>query len=317
MSERIATVEDLVAAREARGLAPEDVMRQLKLAPRQLRALEAGDWPALPGHAFVRGVLRGYGRMLDVDVEPLVASMSATVHAADLRPAASLDQPLPSRSMLGFGSGGSGSRLAWALLIALAVLAFALFFAGGRIAEVGSWLSREPAAQVPAEADAQPAQAPASTSQPGTTTETLPLAPLQAPSGAGSDAPAQPGSPQGSSAVAAASVTDAVSALQASAGGAAPAAGPATADAPAAPGGAAAVPLLRLSFQVESWLEVRRDNRVLQSGNQAAGSVRELPVEGATAFVVGNAAGVRAEFQGKPLDLAPHTRGSVARFTLP
>ena len=28
-------------------------------------------------------------------------------------------------------------------------------------------------------------------------------------------------------------------------------------------------------------------------------------------------AGVRAEFQGAPFDLAPHTRGSVARFTLP
>lgn len=147
MSERIATVQDLIAAREARGFAPEDVMRQLKLHPRQLHALEAGDWHALPGQAFVRGVLRGYGRMLEVDVEPLVEAMSATLHAADLRPAASLDEPLPSRSMLGFGSGGSGSRVAWILLLAAGVLVLAFFFGGSDLGGVGSWLSRENAVE--------------------------------------------------------------------------------------------------------------------------------------------------------------------------
>ena len=67
----------------------------------------------------------------------------ATVHTADLRPAASLDQPLPSRSMLGFGSGGSGSRIAWVLLLAVGVLALALFFGGANLGGIGSWLARD------------------------------------------------------------------------------------------------------------------------------------------------------------------------------
>ncbi|HWS76737.1 MAG TPA: helix-turn-helix transcriptional regulator, partial [Quisquiliibacterium sp.] len=197
MSDRITSVEELVAAREARGLGPDDVMRQLKLAPKQLRAIEQGDWPALPGHAFVRGVLRGYGRMLGVDVEPLVEAMSATVHTADLRPAASLDQPLPSRSMLGFGSGGSGSRIAWVLLLAVGVLALALFFGGANLGGIGSWLARDSAPEAASDGGSRPA--PAEGGAAGTTTEAVPIAPPAAAPGAAEPArdaapvPAPPG----------------------------------------------------------------------------------------------------------------------------
>lgn len=75
--------------------------------------------------------------------------------------------------------------------------------------------------------------------------------------------------------------------------------------------------MLRLSFEREAWLEARRDGKVLVSGNQPAGSTRELPIDGTTALVIGNAAAVRAEFAGRPLDLTPHVRGSVARLNLP
>jgi cytoskeleton protein RodZ len=315
VSERIATVQDLVAAREARGLAPEDVMRQLKLHPKQLRALEAGEWAALPGQAFVRGVLRGYGRMLDVDVEPLVESMSATVHAADLRPAASLDQPLPSRSMLGFGSGGSGSRVAWIVLLAAGVLVLAIFFGGSDLGGVGSWLSRDRAAEVPAEQSE--AQQPATEQgAPGTTTETVTLAPL-AP--ARSDASTAASPPDAAQAASAAQAGQA----GAVAGVAAPSASPSPAQPPApqadaaSAGAAATGKSLRLVFEREAWLEAKRDGKVLVSGTQPAGSMRELSIEGPTVLVIGNASGVRAEFGGQPFDLAPHVRGSVARLTLP
>ena len=333
MSERIATVEDLVAAREARGLGPGDVMRQLKLAPKQLDALERGDWAALPGQAFVRGMLRAYGRMLEVDVEPLVEAMSATVHAADLRPAASLDEPLPSRSMLGFGSGGSGSRIAWALLLAVGVIALALFFGGANLGGVGSWLAREPAPAAGSEATTSgvpPADTPADAGPAGTTTETLPLAPLvpapaeSAP--AEGAAPAAPASPAGG-APAAAPQSDAgaqgnplvtlVSQTPPVTADTATAPQPADAGVAASPATPASVPTLRLAFERESWMEARRDGKVLLSGTQAAGSSRELPIDGRTALVIGNAASVRAEFAGKPLDLAAHTRGSVARLSLP
>ena len=327
MSERIATVENLVAAREARGLGPDDVMRQLKLAPRQLQALEHGDWGALPGHAFVRGMLRAYGRMLDADVEPLVEAMSSTVHAADLRPAASLDEPLPSRSMLGFGSGGSGNRIAWIVLLAVGVLALALFFGGANLGGVGSWLARDPAPA--AGTDAAPAQdAPADAGPAGTTTETIPLAPLtpapSEPAPGEGVAPAAPVSPSGEApgsgrvaeaGVAGAPLVGLVS--TATPTQPAPAQGAAPDGAAAADAGAKASPTLRLVFERDAWVEARRDGKVVFSGTQAAGSAREVPIDGRTALVIGNAAGVRAEFAGKPLDLAAHTRGSIARLSLP
>jgi len=57
----------LAAAREAAGLSIDAVAGQLKLAPRQVRAIEAGDFAALPGRTFVRGFARNYARLLGLD----------------------------------------------------------------------------------------------------------------------------------------------------------------------------------------------------------------------------------------------------------
>ena len=141
MSEAISSIEELVAAREARGLSADDICLQLKLAPRQLLALEAGDWAALPGLAFIRAVLRAYGRLLQLDVSPLVDTLPSTVAPADLRPSVSLDEPMRTGSMLGFSSGGSGSRFAWSLLGVIGVIALALFFGGSSLEGMQSWLA--------------------------------------------------------------------------------------------------------------------------------------------------------------------------------
>ena len=175
MADAIHSPEELAAAREARGMGLQDVSRDLKLAVRQLEALERGDWSVLPGLAFVRGALRGYGRLLGVDVERLLARVSEGVKPAELRPASTLDQPLPTRSLLGFGEGGSGSRLAWAGLALLAVLALAAFFgAGAPMSSIESWLVRvqeaahstepetsEAERAQPAEAQSAPVETPA------------------------------------------------------------------------------------------------------------------------------------------------------------
>ncbi|WP_287367560.1 helix-turn-helix transcriptional regulator, partial [Thauera sp.] len=54
----------LRAAREARGESVSEVAFALKLNPRQIAALEADNFSALPGMAFVRGFLRNYARYL-------------------------------------------------------------------------------------------------------------------------------------------------------------------------------------------------------------------------------------------------------------
>lgn len=65
----------LRAEREQRGLSVAEVARQLKLAPRQVEALESDDHAALPGDLFVRGFLRNYARLFDFDPGAFGVSM--------------------------------------------------------------------------------------------------------------------------------------------------------------------------------------------------------------------------------------------------
>lgn len=67
----------LRAEREQRRLSVAEVARQLMLAPRQVEALERDDHAALPGDLFVRGFLRNYARLLDVDLDGCAVSTRA------------------------------------------------------------------------------------------------------------------------------------------------------------------------------------------------------------------------------------------------
>lgn len=80
----------LAAAREAMGLSVEQVADQLKLAPRQVVAIEQGDFDALPNRAVTRGFIRAYAKAVRLDPAPLVAMVEvegAVGHAdATVRP---------------------------------------------------------------------------------------------------------------------------------------------------------------------------------------------------------------------------------------
>lgn len=65
----------LAAQREAMGWTVEQVADQLKLAVRQVVAIEAGDSAALPGPAVVRGFVRAYAKIVRLDPMPLVAKI--------------------------------------------------------------------------------------------------------------------------------------------------------------------------------------------------------------------------------------------------
>lgn len=133
----IATAAELAAVREARGWTVQEAAQRMRLATRQIHALEQGHWTELPGGTFVRGALRGYGRLLGVGVEPLIDTLGAAGQPSDLRSAASLSEPMPRADGLDF-SGSSGGRRNWILLVVVtvaALAAFALFF--GRSAPVG------------------------------------------------------------------------------------------------------------------------------------------------------------------------------------
>lgn len=82
---------------------------------------------------------------------------------------------------------------------------------------------------------------------------------------------------------------------------------------PAAPGNRRIV----LKFEGTSWVQIRgRDGKVLLSQLNPAGS--ERTVEGRPPFelVIGNAQQVRLSYDDRQVDLAPHVKVEVARFTL-
>lgn len=65
-------------AREARNMSVFEVAQSLKFSARQIEALEADDYAALPqGATFVRGFVRGYAKLLKLDPDRLLAMLDA------------------------------------------------------------------------------------------------------------------------------------------------------------------------------------------------------------------------------------------------
>src|SRR2546430_5968989 len=77
----------LRGAREAAGLSLDQVAQQLKLAPRQVKALEDESFGELPGRTFSRGFVRNYARLLHLDAQDLLA------HLPDVSQAPALESP--------------------------------------------------------------------------------------------------------------------------------------------------------------------------------------------------------------------------------
>ncbi len=115
--------ELLAARRNELRLTLEEVSQRLKLAPRQIAALEANDFGSLPGMASVRGFIRSYARLLELDPALLLAMMSN-----EANPAADpivLRRPLPSRGFPGRRyAPSSGHRRGSRRLSSLALLVF-------------------------------------------------------------------------------------------------------------------------------------------------------------------------------------------------
>ncbi len=343
----VSSVEQLVAARQARGLGASDIAAKLGMTTRQIEAIESGSWQALPGHAFVRGALRAYGKTVGVDIQPLLATLGGQVRAPELRASASLDSAMPRGGSM--SSGGSLGRMAWILVGVVAVIAMAFYFSrpfesgGSAMADASSssrnadrGASQAGSASAPGDASAgvrSPAGERAADAR-GSTAPLVPLAPL---------APLAPMTPAGgaaSDATSGASRNDALGAGVPAQGVATPTAGtpsvalaspsgagagaaqsPSQASRPAtsSPGSAAGsgVETLHLHFERDSWVDIREaDGAVLLFGIQPAGSSRELKGRKPFTFTLGNAQYVSLERAGKPVDLSARSRQGVARFTL-
>ncbi|WP_242006795.1 helix-turn-helix domain-containing protein [Aerolutibacter ruishenii] len=73
--------EQLRRAREAAGLSIEAVSSRSRMPVRVIHAIEAEDWDTLGAPVFIRGQLRSYARLLDVDLGPQLQPSQATASA--------------------------------------------------------------------------------------------------------------------------------------------------------------------------------------------------------------------------------------------
>lgn len=280
----------LRAAREARGLSIAEVAQSLKFAPRQLEALEQDRFDLLPGGTFVRGMVRSYARLLKLAPEPMLESMSGRFQAPDADTlAARYSQPVP------FSDGARRSTFVY-LGLSLAVLAL-----GGGIAY--QWYREHNAATqlAAAKRSAERRAAAVSKPAPAPATAVTPTAVASAPR-AQPKAVEEPPRAEPVVKVAAAQKPPVMEK---------------TAPPPVAKT-TTGVHRLVIRCEEEAWIEVKDANeRMLVSSLNPKGAERVVQARGPLTLVIGNAAHVRVMHNDRPVDLTPHTKLAIARFTLP
>ena len=124
--------------RMAAGLSIDAVAQQLKLAPRQVTALESDDFAALPGRTFVRGFVRNYARLLHLDSTAVLAALPEGDAAL------SLDRPSLASTTRTMGElpaelQAKSNAARWAIPLALvAIVAIAAVYEWTRTAPAGT-----------------------------------------------------------------------------------------------------------------------------------------------------------------------------------
>ena len=283
-------------ARERLGLTITEVAHHLKLAPRQVEALEDERYEQLPGVTFVRGMLKTYARLLRLEPEPLLERLAGRFEAPDAsRLAARYSQPVP------FSDSARHSTFVY---LGLSIVVLAL---GGGVAY--QWYSEHKAPAELAQAKRTPATPAAVASAAPAVSRSLPkvaepvvqseltakvAVALEPEKSAQPQKAAQPDKPTQPEKRAIEKVSVAKV---------------------AAPG---SVNRLVIRCEEDAWIEVKDANdRMLVSSLNPKGSERIVRARGPLTLVIGNAAHVQVTHNDRPVDLAAHTKLTIARFTLP
>lgn len=277
----------LAVARDQQGLSVADVARQLRLGVKQIEALEADDYLSLPGNTFVRGFVRNYARLVQIDAEPLLQSLQQRApeqaHAVSAPPSGGEFSPYPSKRWMWYAG-------AVALMMVAAPLLVYLFLSGE---------APQPAPARTVQAPPPPPPLPAVLPPQALPEQSLPLLPplpVPEPLPPAEIAPPQAASPAAANKEPAAANKEPAAVVKE----------------PAAGSGR-----VLLKFDADAWVEVRdKDGRKLFSQLGAAGSEQQIAGMPPLTLVVGNAAYVKVTYNGAPVDLTPHINVNVARLTL-
>jgi cytoskeleton protein RodZ len=275
-SEQTSPGRALAAARAELNLSVADVSQQIKYGVKQIAAIEADDYANLPGTTFVRGMIRSYAKLVQIDAAPLLADLGRR----DIPAPVTVD--LRTSGQEPFLEGGAKSNRIYVLLSLAALLAVAVVAYEWRTnpPNTGEVVTITPkvaksdsseAAAAPAPALAPPSPAPAS---------------MPEPAGAGETRAAQL---RARAAVPAGAAGDSASALK-----------------------RIELEFDQLSW-VEI---KQANGKILLSQLNPAGTRQLIDGVPPFEVVIGNAAKVRLKYDDAPVDLRPYFKVDVARLRL-
>jgi cytoskeleton protein RodZ len=281
-------------AREARGLHLDALAGAIKVAPNKLEALEADRYDQLLDATFARALAQTVCRTLKIDAAPVLALLPRP--GANRLGEGGQNLNAPFYEAQGPASGGDYSGLArpavWGPLLLVII-------AAGVYLMPHDWLASFEARRAALRDRSDPAVASAGVPQVGTVVETVQSTTPTA--GATASLPAPTPAPADTAAPAAMPASTQVAAAETAT------------STPVAP----APKLLQVHVSAQSWIEVIdvRGQSLISRTVQPGENV-ELDGPVPLKVKVGNAAATEIVFRGQALELAPFTRGNLARFEL-
>jgi cytoskeleton protein RodZ len=314
------------------GFTVEQIASQLRLAPRQIIALESDDHAALPGMPIVRGFIRSYAKLLRTDPAPLLVGLGAELASQyPLQPREGLSAPFRQARVPSMTQRDKGTSARWLILSLVLVLAATALWASGYLRDIAAFAQSLPS-QLKEVLNVVESPPPAVSTQ-----GVQPESPLQ------SELPASP-------AVAAMGQQDAgiddndavfgavssvepdvppsieqVQDVAAGTSSAQPKPAPAVAPIATSPftsGNAGVVASASMNALVlratgESWLEIRRsaDGKVLLATMVTAGESITFNVAEPISVLIGNSLGVKVTLRGAAVELKAG-RANIARLNL-
>jgi cytoskeleton protein RodZ len=285
--------------REARGLSEQQAAETLNLDPSVVANLEANDFAALGAPVFVKGHLRRYANLLELDADEIVGAYERSKQHIDeptLVPKARLEMvPVRGRSRWPLVVGGTA-----AFLIAAGLLAY--------LTEHGLPWSSQPAADESV-ADA-PAIAPGDTLPPAAAVGAAPVS--------GSEGTLTPTPPPATPPAGVAGAPG--SAAAGTAPNVAPSSAPGTTTTASAPSTAAAPApgqvRLQLRFSGDSWVEIfDGSGKAVVYDLGKTGTERTVTATAPLSVTIGNAPAVAIMINGRAIP-PPPAPGAVARFSV-
>ena len=299
--------ELLRLARETAGLSPGDVASRLRMGVKQVRALEQEDYAALPTGTFLRGFVRNFAKEVGIEPERALGLLAENHKAAATISASAIVMP-SQQNIKVVAEGGEFATPRARAFIAVAIAALLLTVVwwwweyvrphraeGGlpkTVAEEKA-VALPNAMQLPSVNGAPIDVTPMQESHPP-----LQVTPQISDKSSGSTSlPATPVIPI----VGATSPTVAAQIVP-------------NAPRPALPAGSGQ---LGFTFSGVSWVEVvDRNGKTVLDRKFKEGETEEVVGRAPFSVVIGNAQVTRMAYNGKEVDLLPHTRASVARVTV-